>query len=116
MSRERPAVSREKAENYRAQVANGKRIRRSFYVTEAMGKRLNDAVHAVKGRNSPDGEFVPDSASALVEMAVWAEIARLEDRFNDGESFPPAAGPLPSGPAASGVDRLSRPRGPYYPD
>lgn len=116
MSRERPAVSREKAENYRAQAANKKRVRKTYYVTEALTDRVVDAVQAVKGHASESSEFVPDSASALVEMAVWAEIARLEDRFNDGESFPPAAGPLPSGPAASGVDRLSRPRGPYYPD
>lgn len=59
---------------------------------------------------APDLTQVPDSASALVENALWAEVLRLEALYNGGEPFPAAPSRLRTGPGQRGIERLSRPR------
>lgn len=53
-----------------------------------------------------DTSAIPDSASALVESALWAEVMRLEEQYNDGQPFPPAPGKLAPGPGQHGKERM----------
>lgn len=115
-------VSREDIDEARDDAAGGRRIQKSYYVTEEVAGRANRAVfwarvhalsHADKTGEEIDIDALPDSASALVESAMWAEVLRLERLYNDGKPFRAVAGgKLKPGPGQRGVDRLKQPRKP----
>lgn len=114
-------ASRGEVESARDSAAGGKRQQKTWYLTKEVIDRANGAVYwslplALAGaKNSGedvDHSQIPDSASALVELALWAEILRLELLFNNGRPFPSAPGKLRTGPGQSGVSRLSEQRGP----
>lgn len=109
-------VSRDEAEQARQVASRGKRQQKTWYVTEDVAYRVNAAVFwaapkALEQDPDLDPAAVPDSASALVETALWAEVLRLEKLYNNGEPFPPPkSGRLRSGPGRQGVERLREPR------
>ena len=115
-------VSREDIDDARDEAAEGRRIQKSYYVTEEVADRANRAVfwarvhalaHADKTGEEIDIDALPDSASALVESAMWAEVLRLERLYNDGKPFREVAGgKLKPGPGQRGVNRLKQPRKP----
>lgn len=109
-------VNREQVEGARERAASGHRSQKTFYLTDEIIQRVNGAVYwslpLALAKAGGDGEavdttLVPDSASALVESALWAEVLRLEHVFNGGQPFRPAPGKLRTGPGQSGVARLS---------
>lgn len=113
-------VTRQEIEAARDGAAHGDRVQKSYYVTKEAAERTNAAVfwarvfalsHAQQTGDEVDIDALPDSASALVEAAMWAEVLRLEKAYNAGEPFPQVGGKLKPGPGQRGVDRLSRPRG-----
>jgi hypothetical protein len=58
------------------------------YLRPAIAEELRDAVRALSG----PPEYL--TVAAFLERAVVAELARLRRRYNHGEPFPKAAGPL----------------------
>ena len=99
--------------------ADGKRKQKSFYFTEECIARVNAAVFWARagylsaqeqGDNPIDPAELPDSASALMERAAFAEVIRLEKLFNGGKPFPEVPGKLSPGPGTAGAARLRRPR------
>jgi hypothetical protein len=117
-------VTRREVDDTVNEASRGERTQRTFYISKEAVERLNAAVYWARGyaiaRSQQEGidvsEYVPDSASALVETAIWAEILRIEKGINHGKPFPPAAGRLRTGPGTRGVQRLSEPRGPRKTD
>jgi len=119
------AVPRSKVESVRSLAAEGARQQKSWYLTREVIARANSCVYwclpkalAAADRTGvePDLSQVPDSASALVENALWAEVLRLEALYNGGEPFPDAPSRLRTGPGQAGIERLSRPRPPAAPE
>src|SRR5690349_9573861 len=89
-------VSRQDVNAARDEAADGRRIQKSYYVTEDVADRANRAVfwarvhalaHADQTGDEIDLDALPDSASALVESAMWAEVLRLERLYNGGRPF-----------------------------
>ena len=119
-------VSRDDVDEARDDAARGRRIQKSYYVTEEVADRANRAVfwarvhalsHADKTGEEIDLDALPDSASALVESAMWAEVLRLERLYNEGKPFREVAGgKLKPGPGQRGVNRLKQPRKPRKAD
>ena len=115
-------VSRQDVVAARDEAADSRRLQKSYYVTEEVADRANRAVfwarvhalaHADKTGEEIDIDALPDSASALVEAAMWAEVLRLERLYNNGQPFREVAGgKLKPGPGQRGVDRLKQPRKP----
>ena len=115
-------VSREDIDDARDEAAAGRRIQKSYYVTEEVADRANRAVywarvhalaHADTTGEEIDIDALPDSASALVESAMWAEVLRLERLYSNGKPFREVAGgKLKPGPGQRGVNRLKQPRKP----
>ena len=111
-------VPRDEALEARDIASGGKRQQKTWYLTKEVCDRANNAVYwalAYAMKNAPDPEHVdvdrlPDSASGLVEIALWAEILRLEQMLNDGQPFPNAPAKLRTGPGTDGTRRLSAPR------
>lgn len=121
---EEVVVSRHDVDEARDHAARGKRQQKTWYVTKEVIDRANGAVYwalphalarAQNRGDEVDHSQIPDSSSALVESALWAETLRLERLFNNGRPFPPAPGKLRTGPGQGGVSRLSEPRGPRSP-
>lgn len=113
---EEVAVSRDEIVNAR-EGAGSKRKQKTWYLSEDVIERANAAVYwavpyalRVEGAEDLDVSRIPDSASALVESGLWAEVLRLEKMLNGGEPFPPAPANLRPGPGRAGVQRLSQPR------
>lgn len=113
-------VARDDVEDARDEAALGKRTQKTWYLTQEVVERANAAVywclpialaHSQMKGTEVDTARIPDSASALVEMALWAEVLRLEAMYNEGKPFNPAPEKLRPGPGRSGVSRLSLPRG-----
>src|SRR4051812_6584916 len=119
-------VSRQDVDDARDEAADGRRIQKSYYVTEEVANRANRAVfwapvhalaHADQTGDEIDLDALPDSASALVESAMWAEVLRLERLYNNGKPFREVAGGrLKPGPGQRGVSRLKQPRKPRATD
>ena len=119
-------VARQDVDDARDEAADGRRIQKSYYVTEEVADRANRAVfwarvhalaHADQTGEEIDLDALPDSASALVESAMWAEVLRLERLYNNGRAFRPVAGgKLKPGPGQRGVSRLKQPRKPRTPE
>lgn len=114
-------MPRSKVEWARSSAAEGARQQKSWYLTREVIARANSCVYwclpkalaaAERDGLEPDLTQVPDSASALVENALWAEVLRLEALYNGGEPFPDAPSRLRTGPGQQGIERLSRPRPP----
>ena len=114
-------VSRHDVNDARDGAADGRRIQKSYYVTEEVADRANRAVywarvHALAhaqqtGEEEIDLDAIPDSASALVELAMWAEVLRLERLYNNGQPFRSVTGgKLKPGPGRRGVSRLRQRR------
>lgn len=113
-------VSRQEVDEARDGAAGGRRLQKSYYVTEEVADRANRAVfwarvhalsHADQTGDEIDLDALPDSASALVESAMWAEVLRLEQLYNNGQPFREVTGGrLKPGPGQRGVDRLKQPR------
>lgn len=113
-------VARRDVEAARDGAARGKRMQKTWYLTREVIERANGAVYwalpsalaaASRGGDEEiDTSQIPDSASSLVESALWAEILRLERLFHGGQPFPRAPGRLRTGPGQGGVSRLSEPR------
>ena len=114
------AVPRGDVDDARDDAADGRRIQKSYYVTGEVADRANRAVfwarvhalaHADQTGDEIDLDALPDSASALVESALWAEVLRLERLYNNGRPFREVVGGrLKTGPGQRGVSRLRRPR------
>lgn len=111
-------VTRQDINEARDTAASGKRVQKSFYITAEIYDRAIAAVYwsrpyaLAQGQMSGeeiDVESLPDSASALVESSLWAEVLRLERLYHKGEPFP-AVKKLRSGPGQRGIDRLSQSR------
>lgn len=109
-------VNREQVEEARERATSGHRSQKTFYLTNEIIQRVNGAVYwslplalAKAGGDGAavDTDQIPDSASALVEAALWAEVLRLEHVFNGGSPFAPAPGKLRTGPGQRGAARLS---------
>lgn len=120
-------VSRQDIDEARDEAAAGRRIQKSYYVTEEVADRANRAVfwarvHALAhaqqtGEDEIDLDAIPDSASALVESAMWAEVLRLERLYNNGDPFRSVTGgKLKPGPGQRGVKRLRQRRTPKHTD
>lgn len=118
---EEVVVARHDVDHARSAAARGRRMQKTWYLTKEIIDRTNAAVYwclpkALAHQEITDDEIdlsrVPDSASALVETALWSEVLRLETMFNAGRPFAPAPGRLRTGPGQQGVNRLSEPRGP----
>ena len=119
-------VPRQDVDDARDEAASGRRLQKSYYVTEGVADRANRAVywakvHALMHAQQTDEEIdldaLPDSASALVESAMWHEVLRLERLYNDGQPFREVAGgKLKPGPGPRGVHRLKQPRKARPPD
>jgi hypothetical protein len=115
-------VSRQDVDEAMDEAADGRRIQKSYYVTEEVADRANRAVfwarvhalsHADQTGDEIDIDGLPDSASALVESAMWAEVLRLERLYNQGKPFREVAGGrLKPGPGQRGVGRLKQRRKP----
>jgi hypothetical protein len=76
------------------------RVQRSFYLSRDLVNRARAAVNATSGE--------PGEAYNLSELAgrvLWAEVRRLEDRYNAGRPFPPVDS-VPPGPGPAGVERI----------
>jgi len=120
------SVSRQDVDEARDEAAAGRRLQKSYYVTEEVADRANRAVywakvhallHAQQTGEDIDFDALPDSASALVESAMWHEVLRLERLYNDGHPFREVAGgKLKPGPGPRGVSRLKQPRKTRPPD
>lgn len=120
------SVPRQDVDEARDQAAGSRRLQKSYYVTEDIADRANRAVywakvhalmHAQQTGEEIDFDALPDSASALVESAMWHEVLRLERLYNDGEPFREVAGgKLKPGPGPRGVSRLKQPRKARPPD
>ena len=94
-------VPRQDVDDARDEAAGGRRLQKSYYVTEEVADRANRAVywakvhalmHAQQTGEEIDFDALPDSASALVESAMWHEVLRLERLYNDGQPFREVAG------------------------
>ncbi|MDN5803887.1 MAG: hypothetical protein L0H26_04750 [Microlunatus sp.] len=119
-------VSRQDVDEARDEAALGRRIQKSYYVTEEVADRANRAVfwarvralaHADQAGEEIDLDAFPDSASGLVERAMWAEVLRLERLYNNGQPFREVVGGrLKPGPGQQGVSRLKQPRKPRRSD
>lgn len=112
-------VPRSRVESARSAAAEGARQQKSWYLTREVIARANSCVYwclpkalAAADRAGVEANLsqVPDSASALVESALWAEVLRLEMLYNGGQPFPDAPSRLRTGPGQAGIERLSRPR------
>lgn len=111
-------VPRGEVEEAAREAAKGERAQRTFYISKEVVERLNGVVYWAQGfaiaRAEQTGEdlteYVPDSASSMVETAIWAEILRVEKAINKGRPFQPAGGKLRTGPGERGIRRLSEPR------
>lgn len=98
--------------------APGKRRQKTWYVTEEIIERVNGAAYwalplalaeSRKHKNHDiDQTDIPDSASDLVETALWAEVLRLEKLHNQGMPFPAPPGKLRPGPGQNGASRLRK--------
>lgn len=96
----------------------GKRRQKTWYVTDEVIQRVNGAAYwalplALATASKHKGEEVdqtniPDSASDLVETALWAEVLRLEELHNQGMPFPPPPAKLRPGPGQNGASRLRK--------
>lgn len=126
LSADAATVSRADVDEARDAATDGPRIQKSYYVTRQIADRANRAVfwarvHALSRADQTGEELdldaLPDSASALVEAAMWAEVLRLERLYNDGRPFREVVGGrLKPGPGQRGVDRLKQPRKPRSTD
>jgi hypothetical protein len=83
-------------------VSGGDRVQRPFRVARVVFERARSAVAALKGV-----PHAPQSLDALVSEALDEKVSRLEERFNDGEPFPPVEGVLPTTPPAGEVARIA---------
>jgi hypothetical protein len=76
------------------------RVQRSFYLPRDLVDRARAAVRATSG--APDEAY---NLSELVGRVLAAEVRRLEQRYNDGNPFPPVDS-VPPGPGPAGVERI----------
>jgi len=72
-------------------VERSKKVRGTFQMDEDLLQKARNTVVALSG---PPHRL---TLAALVEGALTREIARLEKKLNDGESFPEATTPLRQG-------------------
>lgn len=80
---------------------------RSVYLEQELWERARGAIAYVKYFEL-DGE--PDTLASLIGAALEQEVAKLENRYNDGRPFRRPKR-LSTGPGRSGVTRLEQPRG-----
>lgn len=71
----------------------------------------HEAMSRVREGEEVDLSEVPESLSRFIERATWREVLAAEERWNNGEPFPPVPeGQMTTGPSQQGRDRLSEQR------